>query len=288
MFSSAFHVCIVCVVFAELNSAISRLSSQRVGPRVSSGQETSDTSGDETDGSGRRQKRSSRKRYTLKKSHVTSELASLFVTGASNAAENSFFCRLCRKNISIAAKGAFEIRRHFQGHKHLKKDQRYRLETPGWRVLGLDGLPMDNAEVERMRDEIMSYPLVTLGDEYHFAEDLIEGEGGKVDPKLPILAKVASLISVLQLGGPYELVQQLWTQFRRTAKHIEAEVSWNRDEVLVSSLYPSLFRLFIVFPLFVSLDHHFTCRFSSLFSVYLVDYLVWNAAPNLVSRLCVD
>ena len=76
MFSSVFHVCIVCVVFAELNSAISRLGSQRVGPRVSSGQETSDTSGDETDGSGRRQKRSSRKRYTLKKSHATSELAS--------------------------------------------------------------------------------------------------------------------------------------------------------------------------------------------------------------------
>ena len=286
-------MCIVCVMFAELNSAIGRLGSQKAGPRVSSGQETSDASDDETDGSGRRQKRVSRKRYTLKKSHATSKLASLFVTGASNAAENpgSFFCRLCRKDISIAAKGAFEIRRHFQGHKHLKKDQRYRLETPGWRVLGLDGLPMDSAEVERMRSEITCCPLVTLDDEYPFAEDLIEGEGGKVDPKLPILSKVASLISALQLGGPYELVQQLWTQFRHTqsARHIEAEVSWNRDEVLVSNLYPSLFRLFHSFSSFCFSGDSFCLRcFSSLFSVYLVNYLVWNAAPNPVSRLCLD
>ena len=102
----------------------------------------------------------------------------------------------------LLVKGRFEIRRHFQSHRHFGRDQRYRLDTPGWRVLGLTGEPLGAEELELRRRDIESYPLVKLGNEFPFPEDLIEGEGGTTDPKLPILAKVSSLISALQLGGP--------------------------------------------------------------------------------------
>ena len=130
------------------------------------------------DDSRRGRRKLSRNMYTLKRSHATTEFASLFVTGATKAANKpgSFFCRVCRKDMSVAAKGGYEIRRHFQGHKHFGRDQRYRLETPGWRVVDVGGQPLGAGELERRREEVASYPLVTFGNEYSFAEDLIEGE----------------------------------------------------------------------------------------------------------------
>ena len=107
-------------------------------------------------------------------------------------------------------------------------------------VLGLNGQPLGSEELERVRSEILSHSLVKLGNEYPFAEDLIVGDDGAADPKLPVLAKVSSLVSALQLGGPYELVERLWGQFRRTARQIDVDVQWNRDEVLVSNLCPSV------------------------------------------------
>ena len=45
------------------------------------------------------------------------------------------FCRLCRKSVSVLRHGHHEVLRHFQGRRHFARDQRLRLETPGWRVL---------------------------------------------------------------------------------------------------------------------------------------------------------
>ena len=50
---------------------------------------------------------------------------------------------------------------------------------------------------------------------------------------LPVVAKVSSLIEVLRLGGPYELVSQLWSQFTLIASRVNIDVAWSRDEVLV-------------------------------------------------------
>ena len=41
-----------------------------------------------------------------------------------------------------------------------------------------------------------------------------------LDATMPVLAKVSSLIEVLRLGGPYELVYQLWSQFTLTASRM--------------------------------------------------------------------
>ena len=44
---------------------------------------------------------------------------------------------------------------------------------------------------------------------------------------------MSSLIKTLRLGGPYELVSQLWAQFTLIASRVNIEVAWFRDEVLV-------------------------------------------------------
>ena len=49
------------------------------------------------------------------------------------------------------------------------------------------------------------------------------------------MAKVSSLIEVLRLGGSYELVYRLWAHFTLSAVRVNVDVSWSRDEVLVSS-----------------------------------------------------
>ena len=58
-------------------------------------------------------------------------------------------------------------------------------------------------------------------------------DSGAPDAKLPFLAKVSSLVEVLRLGGSYELVHQLRSQFTSTASRVNIDVTWSRDEVLV-------------------------------------------------------
>ena len=73
-------------MFTGMNQVLDRLERHDTGARVSSGGETTDTSGDESGGSQGRRRRP-KKAYVLKRSHAESELASLFVTGATDASK---------------------------------------------------------------------------------------------------------------------------------------------------------------------------------------------------------
>ena len=174
----------------------------------------------------------------MKKGYAVGELAQFFVTGPTDAANelSEFYCRLCRKDVSVLTHWGYEVIRHFQGHRHFACDQPLRLETPGRRVLDFDGNPRPEDELERQRERIMLAPLVVRDREYPFREDLIPDASGNVDPQLPMLAKVSCLIDALQLGGIYELVEKLWEGFVLTASQINVTVAWSRDEVLVSSV----------------------------------------------------
>ena len=81
----------------------------------------------------------------------------------------------------------------------------------------------------------MRAPLVLRDRGYPFSEDVIVDKTGAVDPNLGLMTKVSSLIEVLRLGGSYELVYRLWMQFTLSAVRVNVDVSWSRDEVLVSS-----------------------------------------------------
>ena len=136
--------------------------------------------------------------------------------------------------MSVLIHGIHEILRNYQGTEQFPRDQRLRLETPGWRVLDFEGNVMREEEVARQRERILRGPQVLRDREYPFSEDLIVDSTGSVDASLPILTKVSALVEALSLGGSYELVHQLWSQFTLIAGQVNVDVTWSRDEVLVS------------------------------------------------------
>ena len=163
------------------------------------------------------------------------EVGRFFVTGAADAAgkPSHFYCRICRKDVSVLTHGPHEVRRYYQSVKHLARDQRLRLEAPRWRVLEFEGNPLTESELERRRESVLRGPLVIRDREYPFAEDLIVDDSGAPDAKLPVLANVSSLVEVLRLGGYYELIHQLWSQFTLSASRVNIDVTWSGDKVLL-------------------------------------------------------
>ena len=203
-----------CVILlSELDEVLGKLNHE---PSVSQQQQrvpgTTDTSGEDTDIEQPRRRVRSRRTIKLKKGYAVGELAQFFIIGPTDAANklSEFYCRVCRKDVSVLTHGGYEIIRHFQGHRHFARDQRLRLETPGWRVLDFDGNPLLEDKLKRQREKIMLDPLVVRDREYPVRADLIPDASGNVDPQLPMLAKVSCLIDALQLGGSYELVEKLW------------------------------------------------------------------------------
>ena len=172
----------------------------------------SDTSADESEASHLRRRVRSKRTFKKKKVWGADEVGRFFVTGATDAAgkPSHFFCRICRKDVSVLTHGPREVLRHFQGVKHFARDQRLRLVTPGWRALDFEGNPLTESELERRRESVLRSPLVISERAYPFAGDLIVDDTGAPDAKFPVLAKVSSLVEVLRLGGPYELVHHLW------------------------------------------------------------------------------
>ena len=228
------------ILFAELDEVLDKLNQ---GPSMPQQQQqcvtdTTDTSGEETDTSQPRRRVRSKRTFKMKKSYATSELARFFVTGPTDASTklSEFHCQLCRKDVSVLTHGSSEVLHHFQGIRNFARDQGLRLETPGWHVLGFDGTPLTEDEPERQREKNLRAPLVVRDREYPFREDLIPDASGNTDPQLPVLAKVSSLVDVLQLGGSYELVERLWERFVLTASRVNVSVTWSHNEVLVSSV----------------------------------------------------
>ena len=149
------------------------------------------------------------------------------MTGPTDVATkpSHFYCRFCRKDVSVRTHGHHEFLRHFQGSKPFPRDQRLGLETPGWEVLDYEGKVMSPAEVERQREKIMRAPLVVRDRDYPFSEDVIVAETGAVDTNLGVMAKLSSLIEMLRLGGSYELVYRLWAQFILSAVRVNVDVT---------------------------------------------------------------
>ena len=80
-----------------------------------------------------------------------------------------FYCQFCQKNVSVLTHGHHEVLRHLQGSRHFARDQRLRLETPGWRALDFHENPMSGDELERQREKIRIGPLVVRDREHPFA-----------------------------------------------------------------------------------------------------------------------
>ena len=173
------------ILLSELDEVLGKLNQ---GPSISQQEQrvpdTTDTSGEDTDVDQPRKGVRSRRTFKMKKGYAVDELDQFFVTGPTDAANklSEFYCRVYRKDVSVLTHGGYEIIRHFQGHRHLARGQRLRLETTDWRVLEFNGNPLPEDELERQREKIMLAPLVVRDREYPFREDLIPDASGNVDP----------------------------------------------------------------------------------------------------------
>ena len=190
-------------MFTELDAVLQPLGQSTTSPGVHA-VETSDSSADESEASHYRCRVRSRRLFKMKKVWGANEVGQFFATGATDAAgkPSHFYCRVCRKDLSVLTHGPHEILGHYQGVKHFARDQRLRLEIPGWRVLDFEVNPVRESELERRREHILRGPLVVRDREYLFAEDLIIDESGAPDATLPVVAKVSLLIETLRLSGP--------------------------------------------------------------------------------------
>ena len=137
-------------MFTELDAVLQHLG-QSTARSVVHAVEASDSSADESEASHSRRGVRSKRTFKMKKVWGANEVGQFFVTGATDAAgkPSHFYCRVCRKDVSVLTHGHHEILRHYQGVKHFACDQRLRLETPGWRVLDFEGNPLSEGELER-------------------------------------------------------------------------------------------------------------------------------------------
>ena len=136
-------------------------------------------------------------------------------------------------------------------------------------MLDFHRYPLSEDELERQREKIGKDPRVVRDREHPFAEDLTTDEAGAVDPQLPVLTKVSSLVDALRMGGSFELIEKLWAKFVLTYRPTNSEVAWTRDEVLVGSL---------------TFRNHFVSLLIQIVVLLLVNHRNWNAAPNSVAR----
>ena len=128
------HILHADLLFTGLDDVLSRLEQveqrpSRVLPRLG---DTTDTNGDESDVGKSRQGLRSKKSYKMKRAWGTSDVGRFFVTGPTDVATkpSQFYCKICRKDVSVLTHGHQGILRHFQSSKHFPRDQRLRLEAP--------------------------------------------------------------------------------------------------------------------------------------------------------------
>ena len=114
------------------------------------------------------------------------ELGSFFVRGPTDAVKepSQYFCRVCRKDVSVLTHGPYEPLRRFQGSRQFPSDQRMRQETPGWRVSDFQGKHFTEDELKQRRDKIRKSLSVVWDRDYPFTGDLIVDEAGVSDPNL--------------------------------------------------------------------------------------------------------
>ena len=90
--------------------------------------------------------------------------AKVFATGPDDPLKNrySFYCMLCKGNISMRTRGLYELKRHFQRDCHFRADQRLREKTCPGEVRGRDGRVLYGSKLEVERELYMELDLPEL------------------------------------------------------------------------------------------------------------------------------
>ena len=160
-----------------------------------------------------------------------------------------FYCMLCKTNVSIYAKGAREILRHYRTEGHLRRDQKWRYthlqetdEVTGiitHQVRGRDGYVLTPIELEKEKPFFMEAPLVEAGDRFPFYDDYMASIGGVTDPDDLRNSTLISLIGTfVPQDDNFSLLRMLWTNVGQFTNHqaLFSSFDWGSATLTVSIL----------------------------------------------------
>ena len=104
--------------------------------------------------------------------------ARVFPTGPDDPLKNrhSFYCMLCKKNISMRTRGLYELKRHFQRDCHFRADQRLREKISPGKVRGRDGRVLYGSKLEAECELYIELDLPELSHKRPFYYDVLEGK----------------------------------------------------------------------------------------------------------------
>ena len=102
----------------------------------------------------------------------------IFATGPDDplSNRNCFYCKLCKRNISMRTRGLYELKSHFQRDCHFRVDQRLREKTCPGKVRGRDGKMLYVSKLETDREMSMELDLSSLSHQKPFYYDVLEGK----------------------------------------------------------------------------------------------------------------
>ena len=166
--------------------------------------------------------------------------AKVFATGPEDPLNNrfSFYCMLCKRNISMRTRGLYELKRHFQRDCHFRADQRLREKICPGKVRGRDGRVLYGSKLEAEREVYMELDLPELSHKRPFYYDVLEGKPFTFTSEEDRIRIQINLLTIfLKSGGELWALEDYWTQVGVATGHSAsiADFNWSPAHVSVSS-----------------------------------------------------
>ena len=167
--------------------------------------------------------------------------AKVFATGPDDPLKNrySFYCMLCKRNISMRTRGLYELKRHFQRDCHFRADQRLREKICPGKVRGRDGRVLYGSKLEAEREVYMELDLPELSHKRPFYYDVLEGKPFTFTTEEDRIRIQINLLTIfLKSGGQLWALEDYWTQVGVATGHSAsiADFNWSPARISVSSL----------------------------------------------------
>ena len=167
--------------------------------------------------------------------------AKVFATGPDDLLKNrySFYCMLCKRNISMRTRGLYELKRHFQRDCHFRADQRLREKICPGKARGRDGRVLYGSRLEPEREVYMELDLPELLHKRPSYYDVLEGKPFTfTTEEYRIRIQVNLLTIFLRSAGQLWALEDYWTQVGVAIGQSAsiAHFNWSPARISVSNL----------------------------------------------------
>ena len=148
--------------------------------------------------------------------------AKMFAKGPDDPLSNgySFYCMLCKRNISMRTRGLYELKRDFQRDCHFRADQRLREKICPGKVRGRDGRVLYGFQKDAGHELYMQLDLPDLSHKRPFHYDVLEGKPFTFtteEARIPIQINLLTIF--LKRGGQLWAFEDYWTQVGIATAH---------------------------------------------------------------------